>query len=535
MNLGSRNLLFVDDNSHIAEGYVVSLPTYGYNVTAVHTGADGLSEIAKTQFDIILLDMNLPSMTGEDIFLKLQSEAEYEINRETPVAIFTGYPEEETRLRLLDMGVVAYLVKPFDPKALASVMDNMLESDRRRRLNLELSRQVEELHQFNTMVINAMPSGMMVLDPNHIIMMANTVACETLRKDLSKIRGKSLSAIFGEQASQKMIAQVDSDLSVHREVELETDGRVINLGYTISQLEDRSDSDRGDILIFRDITDIKTMSNESKRIERLASLGTLASGIAHEVKNPLAGIKAMAQILEEATEDKLSHYASRIIAQVNRLNELLNSFFSIARQNKSERRFFPVESVIREVVMLVKGPAGKKDVELIFNTSESFEIFSRPDQVQQVLLNLVLNALEAIEAGSTISIEVDPPIVESSRQPIFGVERAPDRWKTQQANSVVVRVVDDGPGIPKEILERVFDPFFTTKETGTGLGLFIVHQLVQDELGGRIEVLSSEEGTVFAVILPTVPSVVEDSTEKRLEFPGTPGFNATDLISRRKG
>ncbi len=522
-------LLLVDDNPEICDAYETLLPSHNFTVESARTYEAGLKKLKATRYDIILLDMRLPDGTGEDLFMELQNNLECEINRETPVAIFTGYPDDKTRGRLLDLGVVAYLIKPFDTKALASVLDNLMEIERRKRQNLKLTRQLEDIQRFNDLVFNTLPSGLIILDVDDKIVLANIAAHSILDFPADELIGMNLPSIVGEEEFQHIISQVDNSHSENREIEIELENFTLTIGFTIATLTNREEKNIGKILIFRDITTIKALAEETKRVERLASMGTLASGIAHEVKNPLAGIKAMAQVLEGATTEdpQLSSYSRRIIGQVDRLNGLLNSFFSIARAKKSERRIFPLDSVFREVIPLVSGTAKKRMIEIELQAPEDVEVFARPDQLQQVLLNLILNAIEASPSKSRVCIEVDPPVEKSVKRPIFGEHRAPDRPFMQTANSVVIRIVDNGPGIAKEQVQRIFDPFYTTKEQGTGLGLFIVHQLVKDELGGQIDVLSKNGETVFAFILPTLPMTIV-AEPSPLDLPGTPGFMETD-------
>lgn len=531
MKDGSKTILFVDDNREIADGYAEILPRYGYVVETAENATQGFEKLAAQRYDLILLDMRLPDKTGEEVYVELQSNPKYKINRDSPVAIFTGFPDNDTRRRLLDIGVASYLVKPFDPKALASVLDNLMETERRRKINQSLRRQLEELHRFNRMVFNALPSGLIVLDSNHKIVLANQMAHQVLEREYDGLKSNSLMDIIGAENFEYVINQTDADLNDSREISIEIGDHTLTVGFNISSLTNRDGEQIGRVLIFRDITALKAMAQETRRVERLASLGTLASGIAHEVKNPLAGIKAMAQLIEDSSSEdsRTLSFAQRIIGQVDRLNNLLNGFFSIARQQKSERRFFDLDNVLKEVIPLISGAAKKKEVEIVLESDESVEVYARPDQVQQVVLNLVLNALDAVGKGAEIRIEISRPETRTARRPIFGAERAPDRLVIQPEHSVVLRIVDNGPGIPQENLSRIFDPFFTTKEQGTGLGLFIVHQLVQDELGGHIDVHSHPGMTAFAVILPTKPvhtgsqNIAEPDA---LDLPGAPGFKA---------
>jgi signal transduction histidine kinase len=242
---------------------------------------------------------------------------------------------------------------------------------------------------------------------------------------------------------------------------------------------------------------------EVVRMDRLASLGVLASGIAHEVRNPLAGIKTMAQTLEEEIDkrDPRQEYLSRIIRQVNRLDELLRTLFSYAKPRQPIRKLHRLEDIIQEVDILLDDRIKKKKI----NYTKEFEpnllkIYVDFHQTQQVFINLFLNALEALPDGGRL--EVKARAVETI---IYARDRRKRSYLNQnkEARYVEVTVRDTGVGIKPNQLNIIFDPFFTTKPQGTGLGLSIVYRIIEEH-SGEIRVDSKlGEGTTFTILLPT--------------------------------
>lgn len=238
--------------------------------------------------------------------------------------------------------------------------------------------------------------------------------------------------------------------------------------------------------------------------ERLASLGTLASGVAHEINNPLAIISEAAgwlkgradreESLPEGLKDNLNLALGKIESSVERARRITHNLLSFARQRSSAVQEFDLEDLAAEVVELTKKTAAEAQaqVNVRVETTQT-RLWSDPYQVRQILINLVTNGLQAVQAGGEVSLTIDG-----------------------DGEEATVVVADDGPGIPPENLERIFEPFFSTKPpgAGTGLGLSVSRGLV-DKLGGRIEVMSRlGEGASFKVTLPrTAPEAAEEKIE----------------------
>jgi signal transduction histidine kinase len=228
-----------------------------------------------------------------------------------------------------------------------------------------------------------------------------------------------------------------------------------------------------------------------KERDRLAVLGQMAAGLAHEIRNPLGAIKGSAQLLAEPAEgveldDSSREFLGIILEEVDRLDRVVGSVLDLARQSTDVVAPIDVNAVVRRTLQVLS--AGWSDAEILVDASLDEDLpraAIAPEQLRQVLMNLLRNAAQALRGRGRITVR------SRSRQ------RAGDKL-------VVVSVSDDGPGIDQAALKKVFLPFFTTKEGGTGLGLAICQRIVQG-VGGRLEVRSRRgEGTTFDVILPAV-------------------------------
>lgn len=354
----------------------------------------------------------------------------------------------------------------------------------------KMEKEILELKNFNESIIQSMEAGLLTVDLNETITSLNTGGEKIFHWNASEVIGKSICSLLTPEEIDKLLHKSISPGSrrFSREMEIHTkNDSTIYIGFTTMNWLDNRGEKMGKIVSFRDISQIKQMQTEVIRMDRLASLGVLASGIAHEIKNPLAGIKTMAQACEEEFEfdDPKKEYLTRIIRQVNRLDELLKTFFTYAKPNPPNRDKNHIVDILNEVKNLVSNRMQKCKVEYQEIIEEQFPaIHVDANQIQQVLLNLLLNAIDAMPEGGKLTVQANKKsdLIDSRDVEIF--------------------ISDTGQGIPKEKLETIFDPFFTTKSNGLGLGLSIVYRIIQEH-NGEIRVESLENrGTRFIVTLP---------------------------------
>ena len=233
--------------------------------------------------------------------------------------------------------------------------------------------------------------------------------------------------------------------------------------------------------------DMKKTQLLMRRTDRLAALGTLTAGIAHEIRNPLVTVKTFLQLLPERFEDEelRGNFLRLTTSEVERISSLVNGLLDFARPSKPRLKKTDVNEVLKKVVHLVIIEAKKKGIAINANFKDIPQAMLDEEQIKHVFLNIFINAIEAISTNGNISVTS-----KSTQKDGLGY--------------VQVEITDTGKGIPKEILDHIFDPFFTTKEKGTGLGLSISHQIVQEH-NGYIEIESKPgESTTFFVNLPYI-------------------------------
>lgn len=256
----------------------------------------------------------------------------------------------------------------------------------------------------------------------------------------------------------------------------------------------------GALMVLTDITALKRLELQIRRSDRLASLGTLSAGMAHEIKNPLVSIKTFAQLLPERYQDSdfRETFSNLIGHEIERIDSLVNQLLRFARPAKPVLKPMHVHETLEKSLLLVGHRLYQKDIKLTRSWEANVDtIRADADQLEQVFLNFFLNAMDAMKTGGELNVRTE---IRTDEEWVSALTQT--NGKTNEILRITIR--DTGEGIRGEDIPHVFDPFFTTKDYGTGLGLSVVHGIVQEH-GGQIEVESElEKGTSFHILLPLV-------------------------------
>jgi signal transduction histidine kinase len=284
-----------------------------------------------------------------------------------------------------------------------------------------------------------------------------------------------------------------SHLPNRAELRLKTTGKVI--GYTLSQVVDTRGRLTGATLFFKDLTRVEQLEERERLRDRLAALGEMAAAIAHEVKNPLAGIEVMAGILKrQLTESEDAQSILRdIIKEAKMANAIVVEVLDFVRPIRLQVERVSLADVVHDAISMAESHVPRGKVELAVELREDLApIQGDPHQLRQLFTNLLTNAFEALNGAGSVRLTA----LQLSPDEEAGAADA------QAVPMIQVEVTDDGPGIPADVMERIFSPFFTTKPQGSGLGLAIVRKIV-DAHDGRIDVSAQPNGgTRFRVTLP---------------------------------
>lgn len=331
-------------------------------------------------------------------------------------------------------------------------------------------------------VIDSMPAGLITLDNQRHIVSLNDKAQEIFGKQGEGAVGNPLEALTGAERCEIAPLIREGREFVERPMEcLRPSGESIPVKVSASRLTDRNGEPLGTVLIVQDLRDIKAMEEALERSRRHAALGRMAAGIAHEIRNPLGTLRGFAQYFAKLGE-KDSHaeeYAELMVGEVDRLNRTISALLQFARPREPEPEEVDLGALLRRTARLLQEDLAARNLTFVLDPPAETVLFTADsDLLTQVLINLLQNARAATEPGGEICLGA-----------------------REEDAEIRFWVKDTGKGITPEERSRMFDPFFTTRKTGTGLGLAMVHQIVEQH-GGRIEVESvPEQGTTVTVIL----------------------------------
>lgn len=355
---------------------------------------------------------------------------------------------------------------------------------------------LSRIQAFSDHVVQNMPMGLVALEGEHRIASFNRTASTILGIPGRKALGRAAAEILPRELGTLLDAAPANGHVLEQEIECPLEGGgSVPLAASVSNLKSPEGESAGKLLLFRDMTEVRTLKKEVERTRRLAAVGRLAAGVAHEIRNPLSSIKGFATYFKERYSDMEEdrRTAGIMIQEVDRLNRVIGQLLEFARPMVLDRKPVSPGVIVGHALKMIEARAAGQGVGI-----ES-RIHSEPlpmdaDRMAQVMLNLLLNSLEAMPDGGTLSVTVD--IDDSNRYARFTVR-------------------DTGKGIASDDLTHVFDPYFTTKSSGTGLGLAVVHKIVESH-GGEVHVESEKgKGTTFTVLLPLDPKEPTQRTDRK--------------------
>jgi two-component system nitrogen regulation sensor histidine kinase GlnL len=340
-----------------------------------------------------------------------------------------------------------------------------------------------------------------VLGPAGEVVRWNPAAEELLKVSASNALGRSFDQVLPQaQALAGLVRRALAAGRAHADFEaalLRPDGGRITVSAVASILTGAGGEPRGAVLALRDVSRLRELEEKLQRSDRLAALGQMAAGMAHEVRNPLVGIRAAAQFLEgdSAFSAGLREYTGVIVREVDRLNAIVEDLLAFASPKPVQLAPCNLNQALEEALGLeaTRLAAARVSVTRLYDPGLP-PVLGDPPRLHQVFLNLLRNAAEAMPGGGALTVRTR-------------FERLSARLGGRSA--AVAEVADTGPGIPPDRQAHLFNPFFTTKPRGTGLGLAISLRIVEDH-GGAIEVeAGAGRGATFAVILPLAPAAGE--------------------------
>ncbi len=333
-------------------------------------------------------------------------------------------------------------------------------------------------------VVASLPAGLMVMDRAGKIVLENQAAETITGLSLSEIRGRRADTVLPENLAALVASEPESGRVAEQEMECWFAGKdPVPLSVSAAPVINDENQWIGSVVIFSNLSEIKALQQTVARTEKLAAIGGLAAGVAHEIRNPLSSVKGMATYFQNRFSDdpEARQAAEVMVSETNRLNRVISELLEFARPSGIQTKPENINALIGHSLRLVGQDADQNGVEIrLIKDSSLGPAQIDEDRFLQCLLNLYINAIQAMEDGGILRVESRPG----------------------KDGTIEVEISDTGAGISETDANRIFDPYFTTKATGTGLGLAIVHKIIENH-GGQITVRSTPgKGTTFIITLP---------------------------------
>jgi signal transduction histidine kinase len=457
------SVLIVDDDEALAENVAEIVASLGVGTTVARDRKAALALSSARDFDVALIDVRLPDGDGMSLLEPLRALSPF-----TQLVLVTGNATLEGAIAAVRGDAFAYVLKPVSPPDLLDTVRRALDQAglyrERERLRVDLERSEERYRE----LVESMPAFVLALDERGRI--------TTWNRQLERVTGYSRVEKVGSDGASLM-----GTGERPRDLPLKVGGaRKVRWNRAEVSAPD------GAPMVYAvgiDVTDEQEMLKRLLRSERLAAVGTMAAGLAHEVRNPLNSASLQLAVLERRlgrgeTAETITPIARIIKGEIERLDRLVGDFLAFSKPSPLDPRPVDVPALLGAVLELFAPEAEAARVSVCVEAPSTLPpVAGDPERLRQVVLNLTRNSLEAMqERGGQLTLRA-----------------------REEKDCVEIEIEDDGPGFAEEL--PVFDAFFTTKDHGTGLGLSLVHRIVADH-GGSIRVQSRPGKTCFTVALP---------------------------------
>lgn len=330
--------------------------------------------------------------------------------------------------------------------------------------------------------------GLFVMDEQANIVEASHTACKLLGMERLNVINKHVDQVFAGIPEQHRLIKKEllEGVKLHNiAMSWTNDNQRYELIVDANTLHDDTGKTVGAFVLFKDITNLRSFEQKIERNERLAMIGQIAAGTAHEIRNPLTSIKGFLQMFlksfSDSGMDREKTYTEIMLTEINRINSLVSEFLLLSKPRNIQYSMVDLNTVFSEILPIVESQAILYGIDVKFASNGKLPmVVGDTELLKQVFINICKNGIEAMGEQGTLHIS---------------------HHIDQDGDKVSIDIHDSGPGIPLYIIDKIFDPFFTTKEEGTGLGLSVCQKIIHD-IGGQIRVSSKGYGTTFHIMLP---------------------------------
>lgn len=501
-------VLIVDDNTELVGSLRAVLvaaeladersPAHSLDVVTASRGDEGLAIARLRGFDVAIVDVMLPDTSGPDLIPKLRAACPF-----GEVILITGFVTMDAAMGALHSGAYAFVPKSFRPEELVSTVDQALAKVRLAREREELERRYRALVELTDVLVVG-------LDADDCVAFFNRKAATLAGIGPAEAAGRPFIESWVPEQDRIRMREAIAMARVGRTQEVETgfvDPVAVATGRREIRSRERSEAAARQRVRWHlstaqggpdepslvygfgiDVTERRALEKRAADAEALSAMARLALNLAHEIRNPLNAAVLQLHLLvrqvdklpvDDESRAALNHRAAIVGDEISRLNRLLTEFLELARPREAVRELVHLSKLVDDVLDLEQGSASARGVVIERDLTNECVLLGDPEKLKQVVLNLVVNAIEAMKQGGVLRVGV-----------------------LCEGGQLRLSVEDTGAGIEPSTLAQVFDPFFTTKEAGTGLGLSIVRKIVEHH-GGEVRIESEPGvGTRATVLLP---------------------------------
>lgn len=345
------------------------------------------------------------------------------------------------------------------------------------------------LQQFSDTFMKDVNLGVLLINADFTLVDISDTACKVLGFRREDIVNRPVEDVFASVPIEHQLVQrtiLDGAVVKDHAISWTNNQERYELLMDSNLLKDDEGMTVGAYVIFKDVSNLRSLEAQVQRSDRLAMIGQIAAGTAHEIRNPLTSIKGFLQMFKKTLRDKGLEkeygYAEIMLTEIDRINELVSEFLLLSKPKNISYELINISTVLQEILPIIHNEAILHGVQVQYiRTLDVPEIVADRELLKQVFLNLCKNGIEAMTNGGTLTIS--------------------EKIDAEDAQRVNINIRDTGPGIPPFVIDKIFDPFFTTKSNGTGLGLSVCQRIIHD-IGGTIRVSSKGYGTTFTVSMP---------------------------------
>ncbi|MEW6112361.1 MAG: response regulator [Thermodesulfobacteriota bacterium] len=486
-DLPSGRILIVDDSQILNDMLRDIFEVSGFEAYQAFNGLEAKALALKERPDIALIDVNMPDLNGIEVLRFIKEKLP-----ETIVVMMTASGSEETAVKVLKLGADEYLAKPFDTGKVVDLALGLLKHRAAERENVRLRKEIRRTEQYLAHLTRIIKEGLITTDSRGRIELVNHAASTMWGYSEDELRGQDVHLlIHGEARTRAHRDVVKATLeagNIEGEFHFRKKDRTVFPGYLSTSVIQDKDRPRGIVLVVADLTRQNQVEDKLRQSEKLASLGKVVEGVAHEVRNCLTSLGGFASRLRRITEEdpRAENYTRIILDDVARLESMVRQIEDYVRFSKFYSFQFQKIAVTplitrahERVLQLVRVDLAKKVSFRMEAEKELPAVSGDAQALEEVFFNLLMNAYEAMPNGGKLNVRVKG-----------------------RNSAVSVAVTDTGVGISDDAIYDIFTPFYTSKTSGAGMGLSKVYLLVEEHRGSISVTSEPRKGSTFEVLLP---------------------------------